>query len=359
MLYQTVDQTRGQGTVPLSPRTVSQIAKDKTMPIFRHQVSEEEQGRRLDAVLSTLEGVESRNIAARLIDHGEVTLNGVAVTKKHIVVAGEQITYRLDPTRPPELIAEQIPLDIRFEDDSLIVLSKQAGLVCHPAQGHESGTLVNALIAHCGYENLAQLQGEDRPGIVHRLDKDTSGLMLVAKTYEVGTLLQEEIRSKAIDRRYLALVHGYIAPDTGLIDAPIARGTVDRQRMVVTDSLSSKPSITTFTVFERFEAGRFDDGYTLIECKLFTGRTHQIRVHLEYIGHACVGDPLYGQPNRTKAQLGLVRQFLHSYRLEFLHPTTGEELLFFDPLPLELEEAFKQIEGQSMGRTEAASHCLL
>ena len=325
------------------------------MPRYRHVVSEREQGMRLDALMATLEGIASRSHAVKLIDLGGVSLNEAGATKKHIVVVGDEISYWVDPARPAELIAEAIPLDIRFEDDSLIVISKQAGMVCHPSFGHETGTLVNALIAHCGYENLALLQGEDRPGIVHRLDKDTSGLMLVAKTDEVGVMLQDEIRLKSIDRRYLALVHGYIAPDTGLIDAPIARGSADRQRMVISDAASSKSSVTTFTVFERFEAGRFDDGYTLIECKLFTGRTHQIRVHLDYIAHPCVGDPLYGQTNRPKAQLGLARQFLHSYRLDFSHPLTGEELSFIDPLPPELQEALRHIDGESMGRTEAAS----
>jgi len=328
------------------------------MPLHEHRVTQDEQGTRLDVLLATLEGVASRSAAVRLIDKGEVTLNDQGATKKHILVAGDCIRYGIKARAPLELVPEDIPLDIRYEDSSIIVLSKQAGLVCHPSPGHETGTLVNALIAHCGYDNLAQLQGEDRPGIVHRLDKDTTGLMLVAKTDEVGLILQEEIRTKAVDRRYLALVHGYIAPDTGLIDAPLARGNLDRLRMVVADTASSKSSVTTFTVFERFEAGRFDDGYTLIECKLFTGRTHQIRVHLEYIGHPCVGDPLYGQTNRPKAQLGLSRQFLHSYRLEFIHPLTGEKLEFYDPVAQDLQKAQGSIEGDSMGRTPMGAQML-
>ncbi|MDR2587372.1 MAG: RluA family pseudouridine synthase [Coriobacteriales bacterium] len=328
------------------------------MPLYEHVVRAEEQGQRLDALLATREDVESRSAAVRLIERGAATLNGEPTTKKRIVVEGDVLAYSVTPQAPRELIAEAIPLDIRYEDDALIVLSKQAGLVCHPAVGHESGTLVNALIAHCGYSNLAQLQGEDRPGIVHRLDKDTTGLMLVAKTDEAGFALQDGIRSKAIDRRYLALVHGYIAPATGLIDAPLTRGQTERPRMVVSDGSGSRSSVTTFTVLERFEAGRFDDGYTLIECKLFTGRTHQIRAHLDYIGHACVGDPLYGTQNRPKAQLGLERQFLHSYKLEFTHPLTGEHLSFRDPLPVDLTEALTRIEGDSMGRTQAGEDIL-
>jgi 23S rRNA pseudouridine1911/1915/1917 synthase len=352
------------------------------MPRYEHVVSEGEQGLRFDALFATLEGVSSRSVAVKLIEQGTATLNGEPSAKRRIVVAGDVLAYVVQPEQPQELIAEPIPLDIRHEDEYLIVLSKQAGLVCHPSRGHESGTLVNALIAHCGYENLAQLQGEDRPGIVHRLDRDTTGLMLAAKRDDAGAALQEAIRLKTIDRRYLALVHGYIAPDTGLIDAPLARGQSDRQRMVVTDDSGlgfgsrsgldshsgsgaaprsgsrSRSSVTTFTVFERFAAGRFDDGYTLIECRLFTGRTHQIRAHLDYIGHACVGDPLYGRTNRPKAQLGLTRQFLHSYRLRFTHPLTGQELNFSDPLPDDLQEALERIEGESLGRTAAGETAL-
>ncbi len=328
------------------------------MPDYKHVVSMAEQGTRLDALLAVLEDVPSRSEAAKLIERGAVLVNDAPATKKRILLVGDRIDYRILPKQPLDLIAEPISLDIRFEDQHLIVLSKQPGLVCHPSYGHETGTLVNALIAHCGYANLAQLQGEDRPGIVHRLDRDTSGLMLVAKTDEVGAILQEEIRVKAVDRRYVALVHNYIAPDNGLIDAPIARGGADRQRMVVSDADNAKSSVTTFNVLERFEAGRFDDGYTFIECKLFTGRTHQIRVHLDYIGHPCVGDPLYGQKNRPKAQLGLERQFLHSYRLEFIHPVSGEVMLFLDKLPKDLRESYDAIEGESMSQTVVGKEIL-
>ena len=334
----------------------------RKMPLSEHRnehlVDISEQGLRLDIMLSRLDGVVSRSAAARLIEQGAVSLNGGPATKRQVVFAGDRLSYRIDLQAPQELIAEYIPLDIQYEDDDLIVLSKQAGLVCHPSKGHDSGTLVNALIAHCGYANLAQLQGEDRPGIVHRLDMDTTGLMLVAKSDAAGLKLQDDIRTKAVDRRYLALVHGYIAADTGLIDAPIARGGIDRQRMVVSDVASARSSVTTFSVLERFEAGRFDDGYTLIECKLFTGRTHQIRVHLDYIDHPCVGDALYGQTKRPKAQLGLARQFLHSYRLEFSHPISGQKLLFVDQLPEDLATALASIEGESMGRTNYGKEAL-
>jgi 23S rRNA pseudouridine1911/1915/1917 synthase len=318
-----------------------------------YSVDASEQGLRIDALLANLEGVNSRAMAARLIERGAVELNGVVTTtKKRVLCAGDILTYSVEPKAPLDLAGEYLPLDIRFEDGDLIVLSKEAGMVCHPSYGHNSGTLVNALIAHCGYGNLTQLQGDNRPGIVHRLDKDTSGLMLVAKTDKAGLLLQDGIRTRNIDRRYLALAHGYIAPDTGLIDAPIARGESDRQKMVVSDSASARPSVTTFTVLERFEAGIHDEGYTLLECKLYTGRTHQIRVHLNYIAHPCVGDPLYGK-GHYKAQLGLTRQFLHSYRLELEHPISGAPLRLLDPLPDDLQAALDSLDGRSMGCTAA------
>jgi 23S rRNA pseudouridine1911/1915/1917 synthase len=201
------------------------------------------------------------------------------------------------------------------------------------------------------------LQGEDRPGIVHRLDKDTTGLMMVAKTDDAQVALQEAIKLRSIDRRYLTLVHGWIAPDTGLVDAPLARDPRDRMRMGVSDRLDAKQSVTTFRVLERFEAGQHDDGFTLLECKLYTGRTHQIRVHMSYIKHPVVGDQLYGI-SRVKANLGLERQFLHSYRLQLTHPATGEELLFVDPPAEDLTELLGRIAEYSTGRTPAGHEVL-
>jgi 23S rRNA pseudouridine1911/1915/1917 synthase len=237
----------------------------------------------------------------------------------------------------------------------MIVLSKQAGLVVHPAEGNWTGTLVHALLAHS--DTLGSLQGEDRPGIVHRLDKDTSGLMMVAKTDVAQIALQQAIQIRSVDRRYLTLVHGRIAPDSGLIDAPLSRDPRERMRMAVSDATSAKQSVTTFRVLERFEAGRFDDGFTLLECKLYTGRTHQIRVHMAYIHHACVGDQVYGQ-RKLKADLGLERQFLHSHRLRFEHPITGEPMAFVDAPPDDLASRLKQLESYSEGRTEAGDEVL-
>jgi len=324
------------------------------MAVYIHTFSAAEQGQRLDVALASLEGVRSRAQAIRLIESGAVRLNGTPLTsKKRIVLAGDELYYEVAPARPAELVAEDIPLDIRYEDECLLVLSKPAGLVVHPAHGHADGTLVNALIAHCGYENLAQLQGEDRPGIVHRLDKDTSGLMLAAKDTAAGAVLQDGIRTKDIERRYIALLHGRVAPDSGLIDAPLARGGADRQRMVVSEQGSARAAVTTFSVLARYDAGRYDDGYTLAECRLFTGRTHQIRVHAEHIGHAVVGDPLYGSQGRPKAQLGLARQFLHSWLLRFSHPVSGAELEFRDALPDELAEVLAQLAERDPSFTES------
>ena len=322
--------------------------------VFRHRVSAAGQGERLDAYLGSLDATPSRSACARLIEAGAVLVNGeVETSKKRVLCEGDGLELSLpDETPEPTLAPEPIPLDIRYEDDHLIVLSKQAGLVCHPAVGHASGTLANALVYHCGPEHLGRLQGDDRPGIVHRLDRDTSGLMLAAKDDATQRALQDLIRLRTLDRRYITLVHGYIAPDTGIVDAPIARSTRDRVRMAISDDPLARQAITTFTVLERFEAGPRDEGYTLLECHLYTGRTHQIRVHMRHIGHACVGDPLYGRGN-LQADRGLTRQFLHSWRVSFAHPVTGEEIERRDTLPDDLLDVLQEIQPLSMGRTPA------
>lgn len=321
-----------------------------------HTVTEQEAGTRLDKVLGGLPGVPSRTWAARAAEQGLVLVDGRPAGKQHLVTAGEVIAWE-PPAREVagDLAPEPIPLDIRYEDEHLIILCKPAGLVVHPARGHQTGTLVHALLAHS--EDLGTLAGEDRPGIVHRLDKDTSGLMMVAKSDEAQAVLGDAIKVRAVDRRYLTLVHGRIAPDTGLIDAPIARHPKDRLRMAVVESPSARQAVTTFRVLERWDAGRDDDGYTLIECKLYTGRTHQIRVHMAFTSHPCVGDQLYGR-RRPKADLGLARQFLHSWRIALDHPITGEHLELADALPADLASALASIEGESFGRTEAGEEVL-
>jgi 23S rRNA pseudouridine1911/1915/1917 synthase len=324
------------------------------MSEHEHLVGADEQGQRLDALLAKLPDVSSRAQAARLIESGAVTIDGDAATSKHRALqAGERIAYQAQDAVPLGLIPEFIPIDIRFEDDDLMVISKQPGLVCHPSTGHDSGTLVNALIAHCGYDKLSKLQGAERPGIVHRLDKDTSGLMAVAKTDEAAYGLSQAIRLRTLDRRYLTLVHGYIAAETGLIDAPLARGLKDRVRYTVSDDPGARTAGTSFTVLERYEAGRDDDGFSLLECKLFTGRTHQIRVHMAYTHHPCVGDTLYGRARKGSDELGLARQFLHSCSLGFVHPVTLAEMSFTDPLPHDLMAALDSVRPRSIGLTEA------
>lgn len=324
-----------------------------------HVANAADAGKRLDAVLAEHALYASRSAAARAVEEGRVLVNGVTVAKKHAVAAGEALVCELDedPTEIP-VDGQPIDLDIRFEDDDVIVLSKQVGLVCHPSADHYDGTLVNALIYHCGKEHLCNVQGEDdRLGIVHRLDRDTSGLMLAAKSDAAGYALMEDIRARAVDRRYIALVHGVMAHDTGMIDAPIARSANERTRMAVRDVPSAREAITTFRVLERFEHDRYDDGYTLIECKLFTGRTHQIRVHMQYTHHPIVGDPVYTAhaPRREEAQIGLARQFLHSFRIGFEHPITGERLDFADGLPRDLASVLEDLAPRSTGITEAGN----
>ena len=313
-------------------------------------------GMRLDAFLATGDGMPSRSACARLVEEGAVTINETpATSKSERVLLGDRVRATLDEPEPElggGLLAPNpyIPLDIRFEDECLIVLSKQAGLVCHPSPGHVDDTLANALVAHCGYAHLGMLQGEERPGIVHRLDMDTSGLMVAAKDDATQRALQDLIRLRVLDRRYVTLTHGYVAHDEGTVVTGIARSTRDRIRMAVSDAPGAREAITTFRVLERFEAGRRDEGYTLMECHLYTGRTHQIRVHMRHVGHALVGDPLYGRGD-ARLNLGLSRQFLHSWSLAFDHPATGAPMEFVDPPTWELCEVLESLEGASMGRT--------
>ena len=311
-------------------------------------------GQRLDAYLGARDACPSRSACSKLIEAGAVTLNGeTCLSKKQQVLEGDRVSVDVPEEREPgEVMGEAIPLDIRYEDDYLIVLSKQRGLVCHPAHGHDSGTLANALVHHCGIDHLGTVQGEDRPGIVHRLDRDTSGLMLAAKDNDTQRELQNLIRTRTLDRRYITLVHGHVAMDEGTINTGIARSTRDRVKMAVSDDPFARQAITTFRVLERYDAERGDDGYTLLECHLYTGRTHQIRVHMRHIHHDCVGDPLYGRCD-SRADMGLTRQFLHSWSVGFDHPVTGQRIECRDTLPWDLAAVLDELAPRSMGRTEA------
>lgn len=313
---------------------------------------------RLDSFLFEAGLYESRSKAVKQIEAGKVFVNGDTPTKKTKVFSGDFVVYEeFEDTNRIYLEPQNIPLDVFWEDEYLAVINKQAGLICHPSPGRPDGTLSNALIARYGRENLAHIQGDDRPGIVHRLDGDTSGLMLIAKNDEVGFQLQDQIRARNVNRRYLSLVHGNIAKDTGLIDAPIFRSDKVRTRMQVSDKPQARSSVTTFKVLERFESGRKDNGFSLIECKLYSGRTHQIRVHMEYIRHWCVGDPMYGTPGKAD-NLGLTRQFLHSYFIEFEHPVTGEILSFVAPVPEDLSGVLHQLQERRIGLTDSGRDVL-
>ena len=318
-------------------------------------------GMRLDAFVAAHEDTPSRSAVARLIEDGQVTINEtLATSKAEKVMIGDRVRVVLGdepdsggPLRPNS----DIILDIRYEDDFLLVISKQAGLVCHPSPGHLDDTLANALVAHCGYDHLGMMQGEDRPGIVHRLDGETSGLMVAAKDDHTQDALQTLIRMRVLDRRYVTLVQGFVAPDEGTITTGIGRSARDRIRMTVTTDPNAREAITTFRVLERFEASTKDDGFTLMECHLYTGRTHQIREHMRHIGHPVVGDKLYGVGTRKgkarQRDLGLDRQFLHSFFIAFDHPVTQEHIVLSDVLPNELKETMASIAERSMGRTRA------
>ncbi len=309
---------------------------------------------RLDALLARISELPGRNGCVRLIEQGNVLINGQAVTSKkeklslddHIQVIFDSV----DEDMPSVLVGSDIPLNVVYEDDYLMVISKQAGLVCHPSAGHTTDTLCNALVGRYGYENLGTLQGEDRPGIVHRLDMDTTGLMLAARSDAVQEDLQELIRTKRLSRRYIALVQGIVPHDEGTVDAAIARSKKNRLMMAVSDSDAARPSLTTYKTLARFGAGNKDKGYSLLECSLYTGRTHQIRVHMRHIGHPCVGDPLYGKQIASRDK-GLQRQFLHSWYVQFEHPVTHENIEIMDTLPEDLTDVVTSMKNDVISIT--------
>jgi len=291
---------------------------------IRFTVSPSAVGGRLDAVLAERPEMESRAEAQRLIDGGAVLVNGEARAKRHRLAAGDVIVVALGPAprTPGELKAEELDVPVVFADQYLVVVDKPAGMVTHPSKGHDEGTLVHGLLG----AGIAGGDDPDRPGIVHRLDRDTSGLMLVARTERAHRRLGRMMRDREIERRYLALVHGEFPPAL-TVDRPIGRDPRRRTRQAVVP-VGGKDAITHFRTVERL------GGLTLVEARLETGRTHQVRVHLEAARHPVVGDPLYGQ---GRAAHGLDRQFLHAYRLALAHPETGEDLAFESPLPGDLE----------------------
>ena len=273
---------------------------------------------RLDKFISDNSDI-SRSYAAKLVEDGNVTINGNPTQKKTKVAAGDEVVITLPEPQEIEAKPENIPIDIVYEDESVIVVNKPQGMVVHPAAGNTSGTLVNGLLYHC---SLSNINGAVRPGIVHRIDKDTSGLLVVAKTNEAHEALSEQLKERKALRKYYCIVNGNIKEDTGTVDKPIGRHPTDRKRMAIIEG--GRDSVTHFKVLERF--GQF----TLVECTLETGRTHQIRVHMASLGHNIVGDPVYGVKKDREKGKG---QFLHAKTIGFTHPKTGELMEFTSELP--------------------------
>lgn len=279
-------------------------------------------GERLDAALARLVPSLSRSQAQRLIEQGAVTHGGRPVKKNEKLSAGDTLELTLPEVREVPIEAQPIPLEVCYEDADVIVVNKPKGLVVHPAPGHADGTLVNALLAHCG-DSLSGIGGEKRPGIVHRIDKDTSGLIIAAKNDAAHAALAAQLKDHSLARTYVCLVCGRIRDDAGTIDAPIGRHLTDRKKMAVTQK-GSRSAVTHWEVIARYR------GYTHIRCRLETGRTHQIRVHMAHIGHPLLGDALYGAPSPDK---GLSGQCLHARELKFIHPRTGEHVVVSTDLP--------------------------
>ncbi|MFB4330650.1 RluA family pseudouridine synthase [Paenibacillus sp. CR_12] len=275
----------------------------------------------------------SRSQVQLWIADGHVSVNNGPIKSNYKVSQGDRIVLKVPEPSAVEIIPEDIPLEIAFEDGDVIVVNKPRGMVVHPAPGHSSGTLVNALMFHC--KDLSGINGELRPGIVHRIDKDTTGLIMAAKNDKAHASLAAQLKEHSVNRRYLALVHGNISHDQGTIDAPIGRDAQDRKLYTVTDR-NSKHAVTHFTVVERF------GDYSLLELKLETGRTHQIRVHMKYIGHPLVGDPVYGKSKGIK----LNGQALHAAVLGFVHPSTGDYKEFSAPMPSDMNELLTILRGR-------------
>ena len=285
-------------------------------------ITAEESGERIDALLARALPSLSRSQVQKLLEQGMVTLNGRELKKNFRCSAGEGYEVNLPEPAELPLIPQNIPLDVVYEDEDLIVVNKARGLVVHPAPGHPDGTLVNALLWHCG-DSLSGIGGQRRPGIVHRIDKDTSGLLIVAKNDFAHQGLSAQLADHSLCREYEALVRGNFKQDCGTVDKPIGRHPIDRKRMAVTEK-NAKPAVTHWQLLASYR------GYSHLLCRLETGRTHQIRVHMASIGHPLLGDFTYGAPSPEK---GLEGQCLHARRLRFVHPRTGEHILLETELP--------------------------
>ena len=301
------------------------------MEPIRLRASEESKNQRLDAFLaSSLDGL-TRSQATRLIESGEVAVNGRAVSKSYKLAGGEDVAVTLPEPEPVEAVPQDIPLDVVYEDADVIVVNKPSGMVVHPAPGHPDGTLVNALLYHCA-GTLSGIGGALRPGIVHRIDRDTSGLIIAAKNDAAHQYLSAQLADHTLARTYECIVVGALREDRGTVNAPIARHPTDRKRMAVV--AGGREAVTHWEVIARYP------GYTHVRCRLETGRTHQIRVHMAYIGHPILGDTVYGAKKEVP---GLTGQCLHAVGLRFLHPRTHEVVELSCPLPEEFTRMLQKI----------------
>lgn len=295
------------------------------------QVTEEWKDKRIDVFVSQNTDF-SRNSVQILLEEEKITVNDKKVSKSYKMKVGDCLAIIIEQAKDVGIIAEDIPLDIYYEDDDLLVVNKPKGMVVHPANGNENGTLVNALMYHCR-DSLSGINGEIRPGIVHRIDKDTSGLLVVAKNDIAHEHLAQQFKEHSINRIYYAIVYGNIKNDSGDIEAPIGRHKTDRKKFCITQT-NSKYAFTHYDVIDKLK------GFTLIKCKLKTGRTHQIRVHMQSIGHPLAGDPVYGPKNCITELKG---QALHAGVLGFIHPSTGEYIEFSSPWPSEFEKFYNKV----------------
>ena len=299
------------------------------------KIRSDKEGLRLDAYLTEVEETLSRSAVQKLAEKGEILVNGAPVKKNYKVKLGDEIEFSLPEAEEVDILPENIPLDIVYEDEDVIVINKPKGLVVHPAPGHWSGTLVNALMYHCG-DSLSGINGEKRPGIVHRIDMDTSGLLIVAKNDFAHTALAEQLKDHSLSRVYEAVVVGNIKADSGTINAPIGRHPLDRKKMTVTNQ-GGREAVTHFEVIARYQ------GFTHLRLRLETGRTHQIRVHLAWQNHPILGDSVYGKGR----QLGLSTQCLHARCLSFRHPRDGREVTVECPLPDYFQEILDKIQAMT------------
>lgn len=298
-------------------------------------VDEINKGKRLDSYISDNMDKISRSFAQKLIENQKVTINGKTVKASYKVCIGDNVEVDVPEAQDTKLKAQDIPVEVVYEDKDIIVVNKPKGMVVHPANGNPDGTLVNAILAMCK-DSLSGIGGEIRPGIVHRLDKDTSGLLIIAKNDEAHVKMSKQIQDRLVTKKYIALVKGVVKDDEATIDMPIARSKVDRKKMAV--DKDGKQAVTHFKVIKRYKR------YTLLEIKIDTGRTHQIRVHMAKIGYPVVGDMVY---SNGKNEFGVEGQMLHAKSLEFLHPITGKKMHLEAPLPEYFTKVLEELDSRS------------